>query len=153
MITDITRTLETKLVDYNTFVNFRKSTIILTCLWERSTKRIFGREYLDFTDQLIEIQLRAVSTMEPGIVRKRLYHTMARCVELRAIGHCLSPITVIERIEDVFGKLGMIKGSRRNNLVKIVMRGRLTTRLMNQQLDLQRTQPESRRSLRSNKAL
>ena len=74
--------------------------------------------------------------MEPGIVRKRISLVIARCVELRANGHCLSPMTVIERIEDAFGKLGMIKGSRRNNLVKIVARGRLTTRLMNQQLDL-----------------
>ena len=100
VLTDITRTLETKLVDYNTFANFRKSMIILTCLWERSTNRIFGRESPDFTAQLIENQLKAISAMEPGIVRKRLSHVIARCVQLRANGHCLHPTTVMARIED-----------------------------------------------------
>ena len=32
VLSDITRIMETKLVDYNTFANFKKSTVILTCL-------------------------------------------------------------------------------------------------------------------------
>ena len=101
--------METKLVDYNTFANFRKLTIILTCLWERATKQIFGRLYLDFTAQLIENQSKAIPMMEPGIVRNKLSHVIARCVELRAKGHSLHPTSMMDRIEDAFGKLDVIK--------------------------------------------
>ena len=74
--------------------------------------------------------------MEPGIVRNKLSHVIARCVELRTKGHCLHPTNIMDRIEDAFGKLDMIKGSRKNNLVKIIIKDRLTTRVINHQLEL-----------------
>ena len=74
--------------------------------------------------------------MEPGIVRNKLSHVIARCVELRAKGHSLHPTSMMDRIEDAFGKLDVIKGLRKNNLVKIIVKDRLTTRLVNQQLEL-----------------
>ena len=48
----------------------------------------------------------------------------------------MNPGNVMDRIEDVFGKLDMIKGSRKSNIVKILIKGRLTTRMTNHYLGL-----------------
>ena len=74
--------------------------------------------------------------MEPCTVRNKLSYVIARCVELRATGHCLPPTNLMDSIKAAFGKLDMINGSRKNNLVKIIVKDRLATREINHQLDL-----------------
>ena len=41
---------------------------------------------------------------------------------------------VMNHIEDAFGELGMIMGSKEHSIVKIIVRGRLTTRMKKRML-------------------
>ena len=132
VLENLTRTMQTTLVDYNTFVNFKKLTNILICLWKRANQKHFDRVSLEFTTQLIENQFKAVIWMEPGRIRNKLSRVIMRCLELKSNGHRMHPVVnVMDRIEDAFSKLDMIKGSRKNNIVKIIVKGSLMTRMIN----------------------
>ena len=50
--------------------------------------------------------------------------------------HQIPPIDVMNRIEKTFADLGMLKASRRSNLVRTMIKGRLTTGMKNIQLGL-----------------
>ena len=76
--------METKFVDYNTFVNFKESTNILIFLFESANQKHFDRFCLEFTTQLIESQLKAITSI------------------LKGEGHRMNPGNVMDRIEDVF---------------------------------------------------
>ena len=71
----LTQTIETKIVDYSTFVNFKKSTNILIFLWERANRKHYDRFCLEFTTQLIESQFKAITSMDPDLLRNRIFHT------------------------------------------------------------------------------
>ena len=50
-------------------------------------------------------------------------------------GRRLHPMDAMDRIEDVFGEVHMIQGSKKNNIVRIMAKGRLTTKMKNYNLD------------------
>ena len=61
-------------------MNFKKSTSILLCLWERANLskilRLCDQVYPKFTVQLIDNQLLALRELELGLLRDRLFMVM-----------------------------------------------------------------------------
>ena len=131
VLSGLVETMQTKLVDYNDFVCFKKSTSILLCLWERANQRLFDQVYPEFTTQLIENQLLAMQELELGQLRDRLLVAIMDGLVKIENGSRLHLMDLMNHIEDVFGELHMIKGSKKNNVVKIMAKGRLTTKLKN----------------------
>ena len=136
VLSGLIETMHTKLVDYNNFVSLKKSTSILICLWERANQRLFDQVSMEFTTQLIENQLKANQELELGQLRDRLLMVILKCLVQTSNGRQMHQMEVMNRIKDTFGKLHMIKGSKKNNITKIIVKGRLTTRMKNYNLDI-----------------
>ena len=116
-------------------MSIKKSTSIFLCLWERANQRLFDQVSIEFTTQLIENQLKAIQELELGPLRDRLLTVIVKCLVETSNGRRMHPMDVMNSIGDAFGKLHMIKGSKKDNIVQMIVKGRLTTRMKNYNLD------------------
>ena len=63
--------MQHKLVDYNNFELFRKSTAMALSLWARAFQKQYNQLTDEWTTQLIDYQLKAIHTFEPGEFREQ----------------------------------------------------------------------------------
>ncbi len=66
MTSGLIETMQHKLVDYNKIVMFLNSTAIALSLWERAFQRQYHQMTDKWTTQLIDYELKATLTFEPG---------------------------------------------------------------------------------------
>ena len=82
--------------------------------------------------------MKAIHTFEPGELRDQLITVFMGFQALLYYGHQIPPIDVKNHIEKILADMGMLKASRRSNLVKSMVKpeGLMTTRVGNNYLGL-----------------
>ena len=108
---------------------------MLICLWERAYLKLFDRVCNEFTTQLVKYQLKVTQELlELGKLQDELLEVLLGFQSQTYSCRQMFPIDVLTRIENAFADLGMLKGSKQNNIVILIVKGRLTTRMKNKQL-------------------
>ena len=77
-----------------------------------------------------------MKAIEAGELRVQLFTALTGFQARIYCGQQIPPIEVITRIEKVFADLGILKALKQSNLVRTVVKGRMTTRMRNTKLEL-----------------
>ena len=115
MLSDLIEAMQTKLVDYNNFVRFRKSKTILIFLWGRAYQKLLYRVSNEFTTQLVEDQLKVTQELELNHLRDDLLEVLKGFQSQIYSGQRMYPINVMNHNEKTCVNLGMLKGLKRKH--------------------------------------
>ncbi len=123
--------MQTKMVDYSSFVKVRKSLSIVTNLWEKTCCRRY-LEFLDeFNNQVLLCELRTICGSETGELTESRLRLLTECNIQINCGRRTHPMEVMTRIEQVFVDLKLVNSVKKNKMVKVIFNGRTTTWMTN----------------------
>jgi hypothetical protein len=124
--TGLLQVMRTKMVDYSSFVKVKQSLSIFINLWEKTFCRSYSEFLNEFSNQLVLSQLRTIrgsKTRELDEIPLRLlsacYIQMNCCRQIHVIA---VTVLVINRIEQVFVNLKLVKGLKKMKMVEVIAR-------------------------------
>ena len=91
-----------KLINYNNFAKFRKSTAILVSLWRRAFPKLYKQVAHEWTTQLIDYQLKVTKEFEHGELREQLLTVLMVCHPQIYSRQRIPQMEVMTCIEKVF---------------------------------------------------
>ncbi len=94
----------------------------------------------EFTNQLLYCQSKMIQVFEAGGLAEGIHRVLSECTEAYHI-YCGQQLPLMEvmtciQVEQVFVDFNFVKGLRKNSMVKVIVKGRVTTRMKNNQLGL-----------------
>jgi hypothetical protein len=105
--------MRTKMVDYLSFMKVKKSLSIFIILWEKTFCRSFSEFYGEFRNQLVLSQLRTIRGSRIGELDEGILRLLSECYRQMNSGRRIHVIEVMNRIEQVFVELNLVKGLKR----------------------------------------
>ncbi len=113
--------MQTKMVDYSSFLKIKKSLSIFINLWEKT----FCRSYLEFLDEFnnhfLLCQLRTIRGSETGELDKSPFSLLSECNIQMHYGWFTHLMEVMTRIKQVFVDLNLVKSLKKNKMVEVIV--------------------------------